>query len=184
MTSPETPEWVRDALSRITDRYFDCYDAIYDLIRDERGGSFFWSWAPGRMCKLQCDFSAMISPAMFGEFMVPVLDEMSARLDHCMYHWDGPGALPHHDHLLGIEGIDALQWVPGAGAEPICDPKWWPMYHKTIEAGKKLILWNLPDKDTLLRLKKEFGEGLRQILFKARVKSVEEAEALLRAAEV
>ena len=43
---------------------------LYDLLRDDRGGSHFWAWAPGRMAKLQCDFSAMISPQMFRQFMV------------------------------------------------------------------------------------------------------------------
>jgi len=86
------------------------------MMRDEVGGSIFWAWAPGRMAKFQCDFSAMISPAMFGEFMVPVLREMTERVSYCMYHWDGPGALGHHDHLLSLPRLTMLQWTPGADA--------------------------------------------------------------------
>ncbi len=86
----DRPEWVQACMRQITDRYFRYYDVLYDLIRDEVGGSVFWAWAPGRMAKFQCDFSAMISPAMFGEFMGPVLTEMSERVSYCMYHWDGP----------------------------------------------------------------------------------------------
>ena len=61
----DRPEWVHDCLREITARYFHYYDMLYDLIRDEVGGSVFWAWAPGRMAKFQCDFSAMISPAMY-----------------------------------------------------------------------------------------------------------------------
>lgn len=73
----ERPQWVVDALSKITQRYFDYYDILYQLMQDERRGSHFWAWAPGRMAEFQCDFSAMISPGMFGEFMVPVLEKIS-----------------------------------------------------------------------------------------------------------
>jgi 5-methyltetrahydrofolate--homocysteine methyltransferase len=69
----ERPGWVHECLERITQLYFRHYDVLYDMFRDEVGGSIFWAWAPGRMAKFQCDFSAMISPQMFGEFMVPVL---------------------------------------------------------------------------------------------------------------
>jgi hypothetical protein len=157
------PDWVHDALAQITQRYFTVYDALYDLYKDDRGGSCYWSWAPGRMSKLQCDFSAMISPQMFGEFMVPVLNEMTQRLDHTLYHWDGPGALPHHDHLLSIPRLDMIQWVAGAGAEPETDRRGWPYYHKTVEAGKRLFL-GCHGEDNLRALKKEFGPKLKQFM--------------------
>ncbi|MFC1600913.1 hypothetical protein ACFL34_01015 [Candidatus Sumerlaeota bacterium] len=139
----ERPEWVQASLKEITAKYFEYYDVLYDLFKDERGGSYFWAWAPGRMSKLQCDFSAMISPEMFGEFMVPVLTEMTERLDYSMYHWDGPGALPHLDHLLSIPKLSMIQWTPGAGAAPVLDKRWWPLYHRIAEGGKKSDLARL-----------------------------------------
>jgi hypothetical protein len=122
------PEWVKGCLRQIIDRYFHYYDILYNMLRDEVGGSVFWAWAPGRMAKFSCDFSAMISPEMFGEFMVPVLSEMCERVSYCMYHWDGPRALPHHGHLLSIPELKLLQWVPGCGAEPTWHRRWWPIY--------------------------------------------------------
>ncbi|HOF89368.1 MAG TPA: hypothetical protein PLZ36_14890 [Armatimonadota bacterium] len=178
----DRPEWVQACLRQITDRYFRYYDVLYDLIRDEVGGSVFWAWAPGRMAKFQCDFSAMISPAMFAEFMGPVLAEMSARVSYCMYHWDGPGALPHHDVLLALPRLTMLQWTPGAGVEPTWDRRWWPLYHKTIEAGKKLLV-GVDAVETLRVLKREFGDGLKQMLFTVWVKDRAEGEAMLHAAE-
>jgi len=173
----ERPDWVHAALKQITDRYFEYYDVLYDLFKDERGGSHFWAWAPGRMSKLQCDFSAMISPEMFGEFMVPVLKALTERLDYCMYHWDGPGAIPHHDHLLSIPKLTMLQWTPGAGAEPSMHKRWWSLYHKTIDADKKLIVGG--NIDELKALKKEFGMKLKHFIISIQAESLSQADDIL-----
>ena len=178
----ERPGWVRDSLERITESYFTCYDALYELIRDERGGSHFWAWAPGRLAKLQCDFSAMISPAMFQEFMVPVLKKMTERLDYSIYHWDGPGAIPHLDYLLALPRIDMIQWTPGAGAVPVWDRRWWPLYHRITEAGKKVLLVEF-DPARLSEFKAEFGQRVTQFMFSLVCRTGEEARELLRSAE-
>jgi len=175
----ERPDWVHRCLRQITDRYFRYYDVLYDLFRDEVGGSIFWCWAPGRMAKFQCDFSAMISPAMFGEFMVPVLTEMTERVSHCMYHWDGPGALGHHDHLLSIPRLQVLQWTPGDGHEPAWHRRWWPYFHKTFEAGKKVFIW-CDTPEHLFDLQREFGESFKQFLISMGVKSPAQAAQVLR----
>ncbi len=151
------------------------------MFRDEVGGSIFWAWAPGRMSKFQCDFCAMISPSMFDEFMLPVLTEMCERVSYCMYHWDGPGAIRHHDSLLSIPKLDMLQWVPGAGQEPTYHTRWWPMYHKTVDAGKKLLI-SCDNIDTLKALKKEFGPKLKQFLINMGAQSPEHAEEILKVA--
>jgi len=175
----ERPDWVQRCLRQITDRYFHYYDILYDLFRDEVGGSVFWAWAPGRMAKFQCDFSAMISADMFGEFMVPVLREMCERVSYCMYHWDGPGALQHHDHLLSIPGLKMLQWTPGDGHEPCWHRRWWPYFHKTFEAGKKVFIW-CDGIETLKRLKREFGQGFKQFLIGMGAESPQHADEILK----
>ena len=175
----ERPDWVQQGLRQITAAYFQCYDVLYEMIADERGGSHYWAWAPGRLTKLQCDFSAMISPQMFADFMLPVLQEMTARVDYSIYHWDGPGAIPHHDHLLSLPDLDVLQWTPGAGTLLATDRRWWPLYHKTIEAGKKVMI-GVTDVECLLALRQEFGRHLGQFLIQMRAESPEQAEDILR----
>lgn len=170
----ERPEWVHGCLRQITDRYFHYYDILYDMIRDEVGGSHFWAWAPGRMAKFQCDFSAMISPSMFAEFMVPVLTEMCERVSYSMYHWDGPGAIAHHDLLLSIPNLDMLQWTPGAGVEPPEHPRWWPLYHRTVEAGKKVFVGGISGVESLKTLKREFGSKLKSFLISLAVRSAQD----------
>ena len=174
----ERPEWVQRCLRQITDRYFHYYDALYDMLRDEVGGSIYWLWAPGRMSKFQCDFSAMISPSMFKEFMLPVLTEMCERVSYCIYHWDGPGAIPHHDHLLSIPHLKMIQWTPGSGVETTGSKRWYPLYHKTIEAGKKMFLY-LETVEEFEALAHEFGSQLKQFFLILNAPSLKEAERLI-----
>ncbi|MBI4558175.1 MAG: hypothetical protein HY706_11385 [Candidatus Hydrogenedentes bacterium] len=175
----ERPDWVHACLRQITGRYFQYYDILYERFRDEVGGSIFWAWAPGRMAKFQCDFSAMIGPEVFGEFMVPVLREMCQSVSYCMYHWDGPGALKHHEHLLSIPDLDMLQWTPGAGNEPPDHPRWWPYYHKTFEAGKKVYVHSCTGLESLRAMKREFGSKFHQFMIGMHVPTPEDAERVL-----
>jgi len=179
----ERPDWVRDSLRQITESYFLCYDALYQMIRDDRGGSHFWSWAPGRLAKLQCDFSAMISPAMFDEFMMPVLREMTERLDFSIYHWDGPGAIAHLDHLLALSRLNMIQWTPGAGAAPVWDRRWWPLYHRILDAGKRVLLMEF-DAARIQDFKSEFGTGVTRFMFSVVTKTAQEARDLVGRAEI
>jgi hypothetical protein len=153
------------------------------MVRDGDGGccfSAFSVWAPGRMAKLQCDFSAMISPGMFEEFALPYLAEQCERLDYTVYHLDGVEAIKHLDLILSIPGLNALQWTPGANQPGLSDPRWLDIYRRARKAGKSLLLLGVDGKDAP-RLVEELGpEGL---LIGTSAGSQEEGEALLRAAE-
>jgi hypothetical protein len=137
----ERPEWVEQKMREINAAWFEAFDRIYDIIRLEDGSNAFAAfaiWGPGRTAKLQCDASAMISPAMFERFVVPVLSEQCDRLDYTIFHLDGHQCIPHLDLLLGIESLGAIEWttdpqVPGGG-----DPEWYPMYRRILDAGKSV----------------------------------------------
>jgi len=177
----DRPEWVAEALGQITEQYSECYDALYELVRDDVGGSHWWIWAPGRLAKLQCDISAMISAEMFGDFMVPVLREMTSRLDYSFFHWDGVGALSHHDHLLSLPDLDMIQWTPGAGKEDGLDPRWWPLYHKTIDAGKRMFIGGRVAPERLAAMRKECGRKLNRFAMSFPAKTAQEAKQLIEA---
>jgi len=180
----DRPEWVHRSLVSITDLYIKYYDIIYDLIKDETGGSCFWTWAPGKMAKFQCDFSAMISPSMFHDFMTPVLTRLSGHVTHCIYHWDGPGALCHLDELLSIPGIDVIQWTPGEGLEHPAHKRWWPLYHKILEQGKRVFISYGVDAESLSQIKREFGPKLKRFMLAVWTYTVEDAERILDLAMV
>lgn len=87
---------------------------------------------------LQCDFSTMISPQMFDAFVMDTLREDTRRLEHCIYHLDGPGALKHLDALLTIENLTAIQWVYGDGQPG--SAHWVDVYKKIADAGKQYMI--------------------------------------------
>lgn len=131
-------------LQRINALYAPHYDAFYDIVKDSNGGSVFTAfniWAPGKVCKVQCDFCAMISPDQFAEFYVPYVREQIKGFDRVLYHLDGPEAIRHVDQLLAIEDLDAIQWVSGAGKADNGDPVWYPLYEKILDGGKSLQVW-------------------------------------------
>ncbi|MGQ9609462.1 MAG: hypothetical protein ACUVWN_09175 [bacterium] len=116
-------------------KYFDEFNSI---LQPKNPGYTAWtpifSEVPYYM--LQCDFSFMISPEMFDEFVKPELVASCKKLSNPFYHLDGPGQLPHLDSLLEIPELKGIQWVPGAGA-PDC--KHWPEVYRKIKKAGKLI---------------------------------------------
>jgi 5-methyltetrahydrofolate--homocysteine methyltransferase len=94
----------------------------------------------GRVAKVQCDFSAMISPDQYREFVLPSLKKQVARLDHSLYHLDGPDAIRHIPAIMELKELDALQWTCGAGHPDGGCPRWRPIYDAAMSAGKSLWL--------------------------------------------
>lgn len=137
------PVQVLSLIGRIGPMWKESYRRLTDIIFRYYDGMTSWMpiWCPQRYAPLQCDFSAMLSPDMFKEFVLPDLIDLSDFLDKSIYHLDGPGELAHLDHLLGIESLDAIQWVPGAGNYDVTDACWFELYQKIQAAGKNLILF-------------------------------------------
>lgn len=175
----DQPDDVHRFQDALTELYFDYYDPIYNIVRDEHDGSCFSvfnTYGEGTVSKLQCDVSAMISPEMFEEFAAPYLQEQCERLDYTVYHLDGPDALQHLDTLLSIPDLNAIQWTPGAGQEPATSERWLPMYRTTRKAGKSLMIRGGSPEEAR-RLVEALGpEGLDITLW---MSTQSEAEAVL-----
>lgn len=131
------PAHVRRTVDAITETWIKVYGELASLISRHRPGLAAWPptlWAPGTTYMLQCDFSYMISPAMFEQFVLPDLVRCCEFLEYPFYHLDGPGQLPHLPLLLGIRKLRGIQWVPGAGNPQASE---WPeVLKKVIDAGK------------------------------------------------
>jgi 5-methyltetrahydrofolate--homocysteine methyltransferase len=176
----DCPEKVHEFQRAIVPLYLEYHRQLYDIIKDEEGGSCFSAfhiYGKGRIAKVQCDFSAMISPQMFEEFVVPYLVEQCGNLDHTVYHWDGPGALQHEEALLAIGELQAIQWTPGAGNEPVGSQKWWPLYKRIREVGKSLMLAGLSPSEAQALVEYLGPEGLDLQVW---VSSPQEADELVR----
>ena len=98
----------------------------------------FQIWGQGKTAKLQCDFSAMMSPDNFREFIQDSLRRQGRELDNVLYHLDGPDAIRHLDALMEIEEIDALQWTSGDYGPDGTLEDWYVIYDKARKAGKSL----------------------------------------------
>ena len=137
----DEPELIEERVKQITDIYFEYFDRFYDIIKDEEGGSaytVFQIWGPGKTVKLQCDFSALMSPTQFEEFIQESLKEQAKKADYVLYHLDGPDAIKHLDYVMEVEDIDALQWTSGDTGPDGTLEDWYPIYDKAIMAGKSL----------------------------------------------
>jgi 5-methyltetrahydrofolate--homocysteine methyltransferase len=138
----DAPQQVKQGSRLMTEIWHQCYDRLYPLQQQCQQGTIDWMgfWYPGRGSNVQCDFSAMISPGMFTEFVLPDLREQCRRLDWSIYHWDGPGQVPHLDLLLDIPELTGIQWTPGAGNPGVGSPQWYPLYQRIQAKGKRLVL--------------------------------------------
>lgn len=137
----DEPDKVGERIREVTDIYYEYYDRFYEIIKDEEGGNaytVFQIWGPGKTVKLQCDFSAMMSPEDFRKYIQPSLRTQSEKADHVLYHLDGPAAIKHMDALMEIDGIDALQWTSGDAGPDGTLPDWDVIYDKAIAAGKSI----------------------------------------------
>jgi hypothetical protein len=158
----DVPEKIEEAMRQVRALYQPVYNALHEAgnMGGERG-SVGWApfWSEGRFATIQCDFLALLSPEISRRFVIPALEEEAAFLDHCVYHLDGPGCLPHLDDILAIDDIDVIQWVPGAG-KPLMH-EWMDVLKKCQAAGKGLQMYDINDLETVKKIARELRpEGL------------------------
>lgn len=135
------PEVLEKQMQWINDIYFKVFNELYDIIRegDEMAFCYFSAWAPGKMSKLQCDISTMISVEDYRRFVQPFIREQTEKIDYTLYHLDGVGATHHLPALLEIEKLNAIQWTPGVGEPQGGSPKWYDLYRKILDGGKSIM---------------------------------------------
>jgi 5-methyltetrahydrofolate--homocysteine methyltransferase len=134
---------VKKGVEKIDSFYFTYYDAYYNMLKSADGIASYTTFnilGKGKVAKIQCDFSAMISPEMFRTFVQPSLFKQCKELKYSLYHLDGPDAIKHLDALMEIKELNALQWTCGAGKPDGSSECWYPIYDKVRDAGKGLWL--------------------------------------------
>ncbi len=177
----DSPDAVRSSSRKIVHVWHQYYDILDAQIRTVQDGTSAWLglWSEQTWYPLQCDFCAMISPAMFEEFVLPDLEEQCRQLDKSIYHLDGPGEIPHLDMILAIPELTGIQWVPGDGQEPVDSARWLPLYRRIQAAGKNLVLNGARPERIPWMLRELQPEGL---YISTSCRSQGEAEELLAAA--
>ena len=124
---------------------------------------------------LQCDFSYMISPRMFKKFVLPDIAACCDDLEYGFYHLDGKGEIPHLKHLLSLDRLRGIQWVPGDGAPP--HEEWLDLMKQIIDAGKLCQIY-VTAKGALEITREIGGKGFAFYILDQMSKS--EAEAYLK----
>ena len=188
----EEPEETMERIRQVQSLYYRYYDAFYDLAsRDEDGrkGScytVFQIWGYGKTVKLQCDFSAMMGPPHFRNFIQEALTEQARCADNVLYHLDGPDAIKHLPALMEIDGIDALQWTAGSYNPDGTHEQWFEIYDQARRAGKALWVqvYNGGVEDWIARIDKLIARyGSNAVFFYFPPMSMESAEKILEHAE-
>ena len=151
----DEPEQVKRLSREIQDLWFSYYKELNDVLQPVNPGYSDWS---GLYCSepsyvVQCDFSYMISPDMFREFVAKDLADLCGLLSHSLYHMDGKGELAHLPQLLAIDRLDAIQWCPGEGVpRPM---EWMDVYRQIRQSGKNMHI--LGDEEDLRAIAGEIG---------------------------
>lgn len=174
------PNHVKQGVDFISDVWVQLMEQAHLMTREVNQGSVLaWMgmWAPGRIDQIACDFSSVISPAMFREFFIPEVIKMGNWCEYGLYHLDGPACMRHMlDVLLEIPQIKAIQFTPGAGAPPTYTETYIPRYRKILESGRNLYLLVKPNEVEKI-LSELPPEGL---FMRTYVESQEDADEMLK----
>lgn len=155
------PAWVHEKLKQIQSEFFKAFDLMYDLTKREDGSmvfGYFSLWGKGKTTQTQCDISAMISPGMFDEFVMPYLTDCCDRMEKTLYHLDGTQAAIHLPSLLSIKSLNAIEWSPQSSLEGGGNPRWYELYEKILSAGKALQVVESGPEETV-ELFRHFGSA-------------------------
>ena len=134
-----------DQVRRLAELAIQDFERIYDhfdrILKEAGQLSVSWMGIPsfGRMHIPSCDFSAMISPASFQEFGLPVLQREVQSMSHNVFHVDGRGVAKHLESILSVREVNALQWVQGVGTD-YAIIQWVPFLKKLQGRGIPMIV--------------------------------------------
>lgn len=164
-------------------------DQVTAIIAPYGQGSSNWTggWSRDRfLCIGQNDFSCLISPDMFKEFCLDDNVQCCDYVDQTLYHLDGPDAIRHLPLLLGLEKLNCIQWIQGAG-HPL-PSRWLDLLQQIQAVGKTVQLCYAGSHGG----DADFFEEIEilcthldpcRLFFNIQVDSVEKADALVRHAQ-
>jgi 5-methyltetrahydrofolate--homocysteine methyltransferase len=175
------PDKVKAALDAVCRAYDEALAALSVETGVEEFGDItrHQMYCRGKIGIPQCDFSCMISPEMFREFEVSCLEREVKPLAAATYHLDGPDAIVHLPAICEIDGIDVIQWQPGAGEA--VEKDWTDLYKRIDSLGKGQVLGGggvlTSDHEYLKGLWRELDS--RKLFFVTSASSVKQANEFL-----
>lgn len=155
----DDPDGVQAAMKELHLVWKKIIDDFYAITENRQNGTLNWMsiWAPGKMYPVQSDFSCLVSPRMYREFLLDELVNEIDYMDYSLYHLDGVEALQHLDILLDIPKLNVIQWVRGAKYENEPISIWFDLYKKIQAKHKAIVVYPKPHEipEVLANLKPE-----------------------------
>jgi 5-methyltetrahydrofolate--homocysteine methyltransferase len=145
-------------------------------------GTSNWSlgWSAGRFAVIgQNDFTCMINPEMYREFCWDDNNQCCDYMDASLYHLDGPQALRHLPAILEYKKLNAINWVPGAGAP---GPLHWIEEIRQMQAGGKRVHMMGYSAAEVIELCRQVEPG--KLFMVTYVSSVEQADEVVKQARI
>lgn len=171
----ERPQQIKRALEQVCRVHTEVIAALAAALDMDEIGSVNVEglYYTGRHSRPQCDFSAMISPAMFREFVIPCLESEGRDVGAMNYHLDGPNAICHVPALCAMEKMDIIIYAIGAGNE---DKDWSALYDKIDRLGKGQIFYQDLNPTKIKALWKKYRS--RKLVFTSGISSRTELDDL------
>lgn len=133
------PDELKAAFGEIHDQWLLVQRELERIVKPEvNHGYTHWTGILSRVPydMIQADLTFLIGPDDYHEFVEPVIIKEVRAFERSMLHLDGPGFVRHLDDILAIDGLDGVQWIPGAGAKPVGQ---WPEVYERVAASDKLL---------------------------------------------
>lgn len=172
----DEPERMKEFFNLVTEAFIGVITAQEALIPPFHGGSalgFYHVYCPGNSIWYQEDLSAIMSPALYREFLAEPERRICSGRDYTAIHLH-PASFFMLDELLAKDDLKAIEVNKDVGGPTI--EEMLPFFRK-IQKTKSLIIWGDLNEKDLRMIKKELSpDGLFLDIL---VSTVEEAKRLL-----
>ena len=172
----DSPKLMKDFFLRVSKAFIEVISSQEKLVPPFHGGSalgFYHVYCPGKGIWYQEDLSAIMSPALYREFLAEPEHRICAGRDYTAIHLH-PASLFILDELLAKDDLRAIEVNKDVGGPSI--EELMPSLLK-IQKTKSLILWGDLNEEDLRLIKKELSPN--GLFLNIIVPSVEEAKHLL-----
>jgi hypothetical protein len=120
----------------------------YKILSDFNGGfsiGFYHIWTPDRCIWFQDDLTALLSPGLYREFVMPHHIKISKSYAYSLIHLH-PSSFHIIEDILNINELKAVEINKDVGGPSISEML--PILRMVLEAGKRLVLWGtIDDRD-------------------------------------
>ena len=163
----------------LTQSYLAFYEHFYSLLRDNGHGitgSWLQMYVEGRFESVRCDFSLLLSPELFGEYVVTQLEEICLHMDRTLFNMS---SVEHHrfiPQLAAVPGLDGVFWNPEPWRGRVADHLPWLRQIRELGMRLEIVCYTL--EDALVAAKNLGGQGVALLLVERFPQAADAALAL------